>query len=382
MSPDALKVPELLDRCIHYLHSDPDLSACALVSRSWLHPAQSALYRAPLETTPQRWETPEQKRRRSLLARTLLNSSRLIPFVRYLCLDPEAEPDLCHSSDPPPGSAALQSHGASDLCGGLGACPTIKTVDINCSQIVTDDGLTTLTHVPDRRTVQIPLETLRIDVDEGIGGVWIQDTNCVFDLSRLKNLIFKTPRGFLQWRTLTPAFQTIEVLDLGIHIFSQLLEPTRPPVDLSGFTSLHTLRVRAVRFYKLLDTPARVPSTNRIRQMTLGAAGRPGTVEDLQSLLSGGGFPHLEEVEFVRIIVEVPLLQLPNVRVPQEILQRRMVQGDVVTSPQDLDDAILLYITYSHLVKSSFEQPEKTPSCAYAQGVHSATRISSLGFSR
>ncbi|KAJ7617063.1 hypothetical protein FB45DRAFT_1104168 [Roridomyces roridus] len=329
MSPDALKVPELLDRCIHYLHSDPDLSACALVSRSWLHPAQSALYRAPLETTPQRWETPEQKRRRSLLARTLLNSSRLIPFVRYLCLDPEAEPDLCHVPFPRleavhtiyftltiTAALALQQ---------LFSLPTLHRVALHCNPtepatfvgIVTDDGLTTLTHVPDRRTVQIPLETLRIDVDEGIGGVWIQDTNCVFDLSRLKNLIFKTPRGFLQWRTLTPAFQTIEVLDLG------LLEPTRPPVDLSGFTSLHTLRVRAVRFYKLLDTLARVPSTNRIRQMTLGAAGRPGTVEDLQSLLSGGGFPHLEEVEFVRIIVEVPLLQLPNVRV-----RRAEIEGD------------------------------------------------------
>ncbi|KAK7017213.1 hypothetical protein R3P38DRAFT_2986016 [Favolaschia claudopus] len=46
---NPFNVPELLDLCISCLESPSDLISCALVARSWVHPAQSSLFRAPAE---------------------------------------------------------------------------------------------------------------------------------------------------------------------------------------------------------------------------------------------------------------------------------------------------------------------------------------------
>ncbi|KAJ6559876.1 hypothetical protein B0H19DRAFT_1145984 [Mycena capillaripes] len=50
--PTPLDIPELLEHCIDYLHDSPrDLKACALVSRHWVYPSQSHLFRAPTVTS-------------------------------------------------------------------------------------------------------------------------------------------------------------------------------------------------------------------------------------------------------------------------------------------------------------------------------------------
>ncbi|KAJ7184747.1 hypothetical protein C8R46DRAFT_1065049, partial [Mycena filopes] len=81
-----LDIEELLERCIQYLHdSRRDLAACALVSRSWVYPAQSHLFRAPdvLHRLSEPWRNASAWEH---FIQTLSRSTHLIPHIRHLDL--------------------------------------------------------------------------------------------------------------------------------------------------------------------------------------------------------------------------------------------------------------------------------------------------------
>ncbi|KAJ7617095.1 hypothetical protein FB45DRAFT_222452 [Roridomyces roridus] len=336
MSLNPLELPELLDQCIHHLDANSDLSACAAVARSWAYPAQSALYRAPLYT--KRLADLPGPQRRARLMSTLLNSSHLVSFVRYLHFCPDTEPDICHVAFPRlegietdhftlTDSVAVGLHQlfslptvrdvslfcqipkpAAFLRVWERVSPTITAIDLHCYDGHHGPLSTGAAVVPHRHTVQIPLKALRIKGGAQISTLWFQDRNCVFDLSELKCLILATYEHVLQWRTLIPAFETIEMLDLGL---------LQGAVDLSAFTSLHTLRARSLQFSMILDVLATIPSTNRLRNVYLGARAGPENIEDFRSLLSRRAFPHLKEVDLLwrSDLMDVPLPQLPNIKV-------------------------------------------------------------------
>ncbi|KAK7052764.1 hypothetical protein R3P38DRAFT_3255848 [Favolaschia claudopus] len=93
MIQNPLLVQELLERCISFISDLDDLSlrgqtsallSCALVSRSWVHPAQANLLCAPHLTNPTtRAPGPSLLR----LLSTLDSFPYLIPHVRLLALD-------------------------------------------------------------------------------------------------------------------------------------------------------------------------------------------------------------------------------------------------------------------------------------------------------
>ncbi|KAK7023328.1 hypothetical protein R3P38DRAFT_3195428 [Favolaschia claudopus] len=90
-----LDIPELLDRCIDlfgrsevdiYLDA-PDLVACCLVARLWVHPAQSRLFRAPTHTNPNLAFLSSVMEK---FCAALLPSPHLLQNVRLLRLDHSA----------------------------------------------------------------------------------------------------------------------------------------------------------------------------------------------------------------------------------------------------------------------------------------------------
>ncbi|KAK7051702.1 hypothetical protein R3P38DRAFT_2857025 [Favolaschia claudopus] len=101
-----LEISELLDRCIDLMSRSepfinvPDLLACALVARAWVHPAQSRLFHAPAHTNPdfssRLWVVEE-------FSQSLAISPHLREYVRRLHLDYSALPPyymqmLCQQS--------------------------------------------------------------------------------------------------------------------------------------------------------------------------------------------------------------------------------------------------------------------------------------------
>ncbi|KAJ7662662.1 hypothetical protein DFH06DRAFT_1325019 [Mycena polygramma] len=76
MGPNPLAIQELLNNCLDFLHdSTAALRACALVSRAWLAPAQSHLFRDFIAGRPRFTKRFRQ---------TLLTSPHLIRHVRRL----------------------------------------------------------------------------------------------------------------------------------------------------------------------------------------------------------------------------------------------------------------------------------------------------------
>ncbi|KAJ7662702.1 hypothetical protein DFH06DRAFT_357066 [Mycena polygramma] len=82
MHPNPLAVQELVDHCLTFVHATPDLRACALVSRSWAHPAQSQLFRERRIV----WRSSQDDMRWMRFRRLLGTSPHLIPYIRYLAV--------------------------------------------------------------------------------------------------------------------------------------------------------------------------------------------------------------------------------------------------------------------------------------------------------
>ncbi|KAF7292241.1 hypothetical protein MIND_01251500 [Mycena indigotica] len=78
VAPNPLDIPELIDLCLSNLHSQPDLCSCALVARSWVHPAQTRLF------STLRFHSDEKDWFPRIARLVSPQNSRLLPHIHHL----------------------------------------------------------------------------------------------------------------------------------------------------------------------------------------------------------------------------------------------------------------------------------------------------------
>ncbi|KAJ7747176.1 hypothetical protein DFH07DRAFT_1062784 [Mycena maculata] len=266
MAPSVLHIQELLDHCISLQDSKSDLVACALVSRRWVHRAQSLLFE---EINP--WDirrSIDDHRRRWLQLLPILNTCpHLVRYIRRLSvnqkgLSTQIFSEIClvrftHLEDvtvrtvdlPPPHAVGMQA---------LLSLPTLLRVDIECSSANTrfiqiwcrcspsirtialgcflyfDDHFDFI--LPDPPT-PLKLESLSLTfADDGVTR-WLQHDVCPFDLSRLRVLSFGYCTEIVRSPAFVAALRTIEALEFKIPI-------SQDSIDFSAFPKLASVRVR------------------------------------------------------------------------------------------------------------------------------------------
>ncbi|KAJ7339226.1 hypothetical protein DFH08DRAFT_964258 [Mycena albidolilacea] len=283
-----LKIQELLDHCLSYLHSLNDLKSCARVSRFWVYAAQSRIFRAP-HITNGSWNH---------LLEALASSPHLISHIRQLDIQlrqPEATTTLStvcgfpfthvnsivfvyESVIDPSAVAALQY---------LLALPTLRRVELQCTfgtfhdftclwaSCVSGSGIrhVALVCTPHRWIMSNTHATVFSPSPQGGegGGIALQSLSlhstemldynllahsCLFDLSRLKTLSIGW-RARIPWREFAPHVTSVEELDVvlngTISALAPLLSLSFPSA--SAFPKLTTLR---------LSLPVWLPPQNRL----------------------------------------------------------------------------------------------------------------------
>ncbi|KAJ7144172.1 hypothetical protein C8R44DRAFT_865143 [Mycena epipterygia] len=261
-SPTGQLAQELVDHIIDLLHDSPaDWPACALVSRSWVYPAQSHIFRRiPFDMdqyeNDQIWayflfifeSSPHLIRHvRQLDINALVTSARTFraicdfPFthVDEVSLIFELTPSLV---------APLQQ---------LLSAPTLRRVQINghlrelsAFWHMWDQCSAGLRHIEmSSREREIPdalrpthpgrspihVESLRIEISDGVRD-WLTDPVCPLDFSGLKILSLFTSTELLGSPNFMRARSTIEILDFDAHW-------DKPTIDVSSFPNLRLLRI-------------------------------------------------------------------------------------------------------------------------------------------
>ncbi|KAJ7677159.1 hypothetical protein B0H17DRAFT_122879 [Mycena rosella] len=248
----ALRVQELVDRCIDFLDSsDPTLRACALVSRSWVHPAQDRIFS---EIEFERVQGSDQllyPRASRLLDtldasphltryivtleinnRTLSSSDHFVrlcnlPFTRLASLH------LVHLDVLVPDSAV------SIAIKRILALPTIRDLDLTCrftdreqflgmwehcstnlkilalsGQIDDDQAAPPVDRAFAPRRSPMTLDAFKVTHSLDIMW-WLEHPCCPLDFSGLKALHFRQKMDVLQRGILAPTLQTVEVLSVA-----------------------------------------------------------------------------------------------------------------------------------------------------------------------
>ncbi|KAJ7501146.1 hypothetical protein B0H11DRAFT_1993809 [Mycena galericulata] len=320
MGPHPLDIQELVDHTIGYLDQYPDLTACALVSRSWVDAAQVQLFREiHLDLD---WSSANESRW-SLLYATLTLSPRLIRYIQRLYIKPSrmhagvfsaicvfpfahlldvfvsSERDIVMSD-----AMSLQS---------LFSLPTLRRIGLTgefmdpavflniwarCSRSVRHLNLQALQRVydefgtiPPLEEFPIPLKSLRIEYTECVED-WLVHDHCCFDLSRLKLLSLHSNIHLLRSPAFQRAFESIEALDFQIVDFN-----ITKAVDLSAFPNLSVLRItcRAPNPLPLiLPVFSTIAPTNRIHTIALVASFSEIELRELDAALSGLAGPVVE----------------------------------------------------------------------------------------
>lgn len=243
--PNALHLPELLDDCIHLLRdSTSDLTACALVARSWVYPAQSHLFAEVLRRESERVTDQTQW---SKLLTILQTCPHLIPHVRRLRIDsliPNTVSDICSlpfTNLVDVLITVILSNTSALAIQQLFSLPTLSSVDISCNfhdlsaflqiwdrcspsinSLALDcfrQSRDAFEPVPHHCVAPINLEALRIVAISGIAD-WLQHETCPFDFSRLRVLSVGEKLEILRWKILAPAFRTIEALEFEVGVCS------------------------------------------------------------------------------------------------------------------------------------------------------------------
>ncbi|KAJ7450500.1 hypothetical protein B0H11DRAFT_2077166 [Mycena galericulata] len=230
MGPRPLDIQELVDHTIGYLERYADLTACALVSRSWVDTAQVQLFREihldlnRLSANESRW---------SLLCATLTLSPRLIRYIQRLyikssrmhervfsaiCVFPFAhlldvfvssERDIVISDAMSTQSLfSLPTLRRIGLAGEFMEPAVFLNIWARCSRSVRHLHLQALQRVydefetiPPLEELPISLESLGIEYTECVAD-WLVHDHCCFDLSQLKLLSLHTNIHLLRRRPL------------------------------------------------------------------------------------------------------------------------------------------------------------------------------------
>ncbi|KAJ7721824.1 hypothetical protein DFH07DRAFT_857408 [Mycena maculata] len=310
---NPLQVQELLDQCIYLMRgSKSDLTACALVARSWVYPAQSLLFQ---EIDPWHLKRGLGDHRRLWLhiLEILRTSPHLIRHIRRLHvyahgLANETFSEIClfpftHLEDvkirpfdlPPTVAVAIQ---------GLLSLPTLLRLDIECSfpDFVTfvqiwgrcSPSITKISlgschilddyeEIPPYSTAPVNVEYLRFtSMDEGIG-YWLRQDICPLNLSCLRVLSVGQHTDVLRWPRLASSLRTLEALEFNIP---QLNES----IDFSLFPELSCVRVCVFAgrapWSKALDTFSTISPSNCLSNVTIFGFFDQGGCEKLDSVLS------------------------------------------------------------------------------------------------
>ncbi|KAJ7184756.1 hypothetical protein C8R46DRAFT_1065066 [Mycena filopes] len=296
-----LDIEELLERCIQYLHcSRRDLKACALVSRSWVYPAQSHLFRAP-GVLPQ---LPQPSRSASTwdhFLQILSHSTHLIRHIRHLYITPKATTlstlraictlqfthlqsvSLVYLGDLSPDVVLLLQQ--------LLSLPTLRRLTLACAIAEWESVLNLLDHCsPSLREIQFlcsrepptrPPQTLLPLSPRGritltslfMGSSHTVDydlirTPSLFDLSRLR-LLYVGWSAEIPWPSFGPVVRHIEALS----IFARTT-----PLDLASFPDLTCLRLALPRWIPreatlpmAIQILSGIGPANVIRKIVIGA---------------------------------------------------------------------------------------------------------------
>ncbi|KAJ7811091.1 hypothetical protein B0H14DRAFT_3880260 [Mycena olivaceomarginata] len=272
MNQTPFTIQELVDRCIHFLRvSQRDLKACALVSRSWLYPAQSQIFREIIITAgnvvfsltqsghpkPARW---------SRLQQTLETSPHLIQHIRDLSIRIGAKPNeelLSICNFPFTHLEHVGSHCGEDFTAQIAlafqqlfSLPTIRSIELGgmkptdfaktferCSSAVTklevrvNGGLSFSRHTrkSHRNTNRTRLVNIR-------------------DTSNLKALRLTSMLG-ITWNDVVLGIKTVEILSMvvqnglprNVH-FSQPVKTIATNLDLSALPRLSVLHINKGAF--------------------------------------------------------------------------------------------------------------------------------------
>jgi hypothetical protein len=236
---------ELVDECLSYL-SDSDLKDCALVCRSWSHSAQRVLFRFVFLIPSSYVRRESNAHLGNRLEETLRTSPHLIRHIHVLTLCPEDELDLgpfqnvCNIPfthlvevyiehravlTPHFGAALQQLLSLSTLRRAHLECPfdwtflsiwdrcNVRHVSLTCTNYDFPDFSG---RAPPHSSARIILESLRLCGVEAEFD-WLKHDRSPLDLSRLVVLSVEDAL-VLRWPQMTPAFQTIQALDVPAFV--------------------------------------------------------------------------------------------------------------------------------------------------------------------
>ncbi|KAJ6534195.1 hypothetical protein B0H19DRAFT_1185498 [Mycena capillaripes] len=331
MNPNPLTVQELVDHCVDFLRdSNSDLKACALVSRSWVHPAQSHLFRKSSRSMTQTsW---------ARFLETLEASTHLIPHVRHLHINLHRNrvsiPALSQICSFPfthidsvdivvyrfsePTAMSLQK---------LLGLPTLRRAKVHCVDLspefallwgqssVRDVMLTCLGGTDEASTqplqgAPIAPESLWLAEGGATLALRIMRNPSPFDLSHLKVLKINSRYSDFPWQSFAQVVPTIETLHC---VASNPLAP----VHLSMFPRLSHLRVRLENTSKspiLLNLLAGVTRSTRLRTITLSI-----TSFVIHGIPASEVTPPVEVYDQIDVVLStLPMDDLPSLELEQD----------------------------------------------------------------
>ncbi|KAJ7088285.1 hypothetical protein C8R44DRAFT_751861 [Mycena epipterygia] len=311
--PTSQLAQELVDHIITFLHDSPaDWPACALVSRSWVHTAQSHIFRqicfvSAQSTNEDRWARFQQI---SHISPHLIHHVRQL-HVADSAVSSETFLAICNFPFARLDGASVQLGTVTPsftlAVQKLFSLPTLRRVQIwdECSRSLEHLELSCSLgeaegfHFAQQSSLAIRLESLAIRTVDIDVLEWLTPTHCPLDFSGLRALSLCKYTDLLGSETFAPALQTIETLDLT----SEYVKPT---IDLSSFPNLTLLRI----FLSFVSWP-------RITRIVFAGSFLGITSDELDLQLSG--LPISPRLEFelspaiyARTIPKFPLLSSRN----------------------------------------------------------------------
>ncbi|KAJ7488440.1 hypothetical protein FB451DRAFT_1529829 [Mycena latifolia] len=319
-----LDIAEILDYCIDFLHdSILDLRACALVSRIWVSPAQSHIFREIsigakhrdpaankhlwerlqdiLESSPHLVAHIHQlDLRPRFLSREILTAACNFPFTQLRSVsilpfrldyrDPGAFEQLLSHPTLRRARIMCSFDDPASLPQVFARCPPgLRHIELQCGPTVSY----TLSSTLRPPSSLVPLQSLRLTAPPAGHrlGDWLTHDYLPFDFSGLKVLSLTTDTKIVHWPNFVPVFRTLEIFDF-------VADGTHPPIDLSSFRSLRLVRAcahTATEWERTIDALSTLTPAQRIRTIVLR------------------GSLHVAPQQLDTVLAHLPMAQSPTV---------------------------------------------------------------------
>ncbi|KAJ6525912.1 hypothetical protein DFH09DRAFT_1188174 [Mycena vulgaris] len=329
MEPDHIQIPqELVNHIIDFLDDSPtDLMACALVSRAFVHAAQSYIFE---ELSFGDYGPPRNKNTIlwSRCQETLHTSPHLVQHIHRLTIHPRPisletvsaicnfpfthlkEVYICHFILSPSFAIALQQ---------LFSLPTLRFVSLEgwygdpstfmqiwerCAPGIKHLGLrfsptSTEAFQPTSHRWPAPIRLDSLQIMHRMIGLldWMDHAFCPFDFSGLKVLSISSHAEVLRSSMIAPYLRTLEALDFTASTYDDSM------IDLSTFPCLVVLRISIHHgefvWPMVLDTLSTILPSNSIRKIVIGGIFEDKiAAEELDSRLSSLPIHHSPAFHF------------------------------------------------------------------------------------